>query len=40
VTTYALSNLIAQPIIRREHYCIGAGLPLDHGADIASGLDF
>lgn len=40
VTTYALSNLIAQPIIRREHYCVGAGLPLDHGADIASGLDF
>lgn len=40
VTTYALSNLIAQPIIRREHYCVGAGLPLDHGAGIASGLDF
>lgn len=40
VTTYALSNLIAQPIIRREHYLLGAGLSLDHGADIASGLDF
>lgn len=40
VTTYALSNLIAQPIIRREHYRLGAGLPLDHGADIANGLDF
>lgn len=40
VTTYALSNLIAQPIIRREHYCLGAGLPLEHRADIASGLDF
>lgn len=40
VTTYALSNLIAQPIIRREHYCVGTGLPLEHGADIASGLDF
>ena len=40
VTTYALSNLIAQPIIRREHYLVGAGMPLEHGADIASGLDF
>lgn len=38
VTTYALSNLIAQPILRREHYLLGAGLPLEHGADIASGL--
>lgn len=40
VTTYALSNLIAQPIIRREHYLFGAGLPFAHGADITSGLDF
>lgn len=40
VTTYALSNLIAQPIIRREHYLLGAGMPLEHGADITSGLDF
>lgn len=40
VTTYALSNLIAQPIIRREHYRLGAGLPFEHGADITSGLDF
>ena len=40
VTTYALSNLIAQPITRREHYLLGAGVPLGRGADIASGLDF
>lgn len=40
VTTYALSNLIAQPITRREHYLVGAGVPLGRGADIASGLDF
>ena len=40
VATYALSNLIAQPIIRREHYCVGAGLTLEHGADITSGLEF
>ena len=38
VVTYALSNLIAQPILRREHYCVGAGLPLEHGADITSGI--
>lgn len=38
VVTYALSNLIAQPILRREHYCVGAGLPLEPGADIASGI--
>ncbi|EFK54278.1 N-acetyl-1-D-myo-inositol-2-amino-2-deoxy-alpha-D-glucopyranoside deacetylase [Corynebacterium genitalium ATCC 33030] len=38
VTTYALSNLIAQPVIRREHYQLGAGQPLDHGADLLSGI--
>ena len=38
VVTYALSNLIAQPILRREHYRLGAGLPLDRGADITSGI--
>lgn len=37
-TIYALSNLIAQPIIRREHYLFGAGVPLDHGADLLAGI--
>lgn len=38
VTTYALSNLIAQPVIRREHYQLGAGIALGHGADLLDGI--
>lgn len=38
VTTYALSNLIAQPIIRREHYKVGVGLPLTPGDDLMAGV--
>lgn len=37
-TVFALSNLIAQPVLRREHYQLGAGLPLEHGADLLSGI--
>ncbi|MHA2788642.1 N-acetyl-1-D-myo-inositol-2-amino-2-deoxy-alpha-D-glucopyranoside deacetylase [Corynebacterium sp. S7] len=36
---FALSNLIAQPILKREHYQFGAGLALEHGADLLSGIE-
>lgn len=38
VTAYALSNLVAQAVLRREHYQFGAGVPIEHGADLLSGL--
>lgn len=39
VVTYALSNLIAQPVIRREHYIVGSGEPLAPGADLLDGIE-
>ena len=39
VTAYALSNLIAQAVLHREYYQLGAGQPLTHGADLLSGID-
>ena len=38
VVYYALSNLIIQPIQRVEHYQLGAGLPLDDGASLLTGI--
>lgn len=38
VVYYALSNLIAQPIQRVEHYQLGAGLPLDDAASPLAGI--
>ncbi|WP_257161489.1 N-acetyl-1-D-myo-inositol-2-amino-2-deoxy-alpha-D-glucopyranoside deacetylase [Corynebacterium cystitidis] len=38
-TVFALSNLIAQPILRREHYQLGAGLELAHGAGLLDGIE-
>ncbi|WP_394281181.1 N-acetyl-1-D-myo-inositol-2-amino-2-deoxy-alpha-D-glucopyranoside deacetylase [Corynebacterium sp.] len=38
-TVFALSNLIAQPILLREHYQLGAGLPLAHGAGLLDGIE-
>lgn len=37
---FALSNLIAQPLLRTEHYQLGIGAPLTSGADVAEGLEF
>lgn len=39
VTSYALSNLIAQAVLYREHYQFGAGVPLEHGAGLLSGIE-
>ena len=36
---YALSNLIAQPIMRREHYQFGAGVPLAGATDLLAGIE-
>ncbi|GAB3939617.1 N-acetyl-1-D-myo-inositol-2-amino-2-deoxy-alpha-D-glucopyranoside deacetylase [Corynebacterium tapiri] len=36
-TVFALSNLIAQPLLRREHYRSGVGLPVS-GTDLFAGL--
>lgn len=38
VAVFALSNLIAQPVTRREHYLFGAGLEFEAGADLLSGI--
>lgn len=38
-TVYALSNLIAQPIMRREHYQFGAGVPLVEPTDLLAGIE-
>ena len=38
VASYALSNLIAQAVLRREHYQFGAYTPIGHGAGLLSGL--
>ncbi|STC70140.1 N-acetyl-1-D-myo-inositol-2-amino-2-deoxy-alpha-D-glucopyranoside deacetylase [Corynebacterium pilosum] len=38
-TVFALSNLIAQPILRREHYQLGAGAPLGHDAGLLDGIE-
>lgn len=41
VKVWALSNLIAQPIMRHEHYQLGAGAPLPAGAtSVLDGLEF
>lgn len=41
VKVWALSNLIAQPIMRHEHYQLGAGTPLPEGATgVLDGLEF
>ena len=37
---FALSNLIAQPLLRNECYRIGWGTPVDGGSDPAAGLEF
>lgn len=38
---WALSNLIAQPIMRHEHYQLGAGVPLPAGAQgVLEGLEY
>ncbi len=37
-TVYALSNLIAQPILRREHFQLGAGSMPEDPAQLLSGL--
>ncbi|MBA4503805.1 N-acetyl-1-D-myo-inositol-2-amino-2-deoxy-alpha-D-glucopyranoside deacetylase [Corynebacterium sanguinis] len=39
VTAYALSNLTAQAVLRREHYKFGAYTPIEHRAGLLSGLD-
>lgn len=39
-TVFALSNLIAQPIMRNEHYQLGAGTPFPAGAvELIDGLE-
>ncbi|WIM68556.1 N-acetyl-1-D-myo-inositol-2-amino-2-deoxy-alpha-D-glucopyranoside deacetylase [Corynebacterium breve] len=38
-TVFALSNLIAQPVLRREHYQMGAGLELPQGAELLYGIE-
>ena len=39
VSVFALSNLISQPLMPREHYQLGAGVPFSrHGADLVEGL--
>ncbi|BAU95481.1 1D-myo-inositol 2-acetamido-2-deoxy-alpha-D-glucopyranoside deacetylase [Corynebacterium suranareeae] len=41
VKVWALSNLIAQPIMRHEHYQLGHGVPLPEGATgVLDGLEF
>lgn len=37
---FALSNLIAQPLLRTEHYQLGEGRAFGSGRDVAEGLDF
>lgn len=39
VTAYALSNLKTQAVLRREHYQFGAGVPIEHGAELLSGIE-
>lgn len=37
---FALSNLLAQPLIHREYYQLGEGEPVVDSTDIAAGLEF
>lgn len=38
VAVFALSNLIAQPLLRSEHYQLGAGTPCADSASLTAGL--
>ncbi|WP_165164368.1 N-acetyl-1-D-myo-inositol-2-amino-2-deoxy-alpha-D-glucopyranoside deacetylase [Corynebacterium qintianiae] len=38
VTAYALSNLVTQAVLRREHYQFGAGVGIERGVNAPAGL--
>ncbi|AKK02806.1 N-acetyl-1-D-myo-inositol-2-amino-2-deoxy-alpha-D-glucopyranoside deacetylase [Corynebacterium epidermidicanis] len=40
IAVFCLSNLVAQPLLRTEHYQLGHGVPLSDPSDITSGLEF